>query len=72
MRGRLRHLRLETPAAETVETEVTAIEANVTAVESNVAAVVANFHAVMTDIPAVAERCLGLGSNSGKKEANGE
>jgi hypothetical protein len=33
---------------------------------------VANFHAVMTDIPAVAERCLGLGSTSGKKEANGE
>jgi hypothetical protein len=65
LQGRLRYLRLETPAAETVETEVTAIEANVTAI-------VANFHAVMTDIVAVGERCLGLGSNSGEKEANGE
>jgi hypothetical protein len=65
LRGRLCYFRLETPAVETVEPEVTAIEANVTAI-------VADFNAVVADIPAVGERCLGLGSNSGKEEANGE
>ena len=58
MRGRLRYLRLETPAVETVE--------------ANVAAVVADLDAIMADVTVVSERCLGLGSNSGEKEANGE
>jgi hypothetical protein len=65
LRGRLRYLRLETPAVETVE-------ANVAAVMANVAAVVADLHAVMADIAVVGERCLGLGSNGGEEEANGE
>lgn len=51
---------------------VETVEPDVTAVEPNVAAVVADLRPVMADIPAVGERCLGLGSNSGKEEANGE
>jgi hypothetical protein len=58
-------LRLEAPAVEPVEPKITAIEANV-------AAVVADLDAVMADVAVVGERCLGLGSNSGEKEANGE
>jgi hypothetical protein len=63
--GRLCYLRLEAPAAETVETQVAAVKANV-------AAVVADLDAIMADVTVVSERCLGLGSNSGEKEANGE
>ena|GEM_PF-4237652 len=72
MRGRLRYLKLEAPAVETVEPEVTAIESNVTAVLANVAAVMTDFNAVMADIAAVCKGCLGLGSNSGEEKANGE
>ena len=52
-----------------------AIEAKVAAVAGEIPAVMADLHAVMTDVADVAtvgEWCLGLGSNSGKEEADGE
>lgn len=60
-----------------VEPEVTPVapgfeEAAFTAIADEVPAVMANINAVMADIAAVGERCLGLGSNSGKEEADGE
>jgi hypothetical protein len=49
-----------------------AIKAKVATVTDEVPAVMADFNAVMTDISAVGEGRLGLGSNSGEEEANGE
>jgi len=72
LRGRLRYFRLETPAVETVEPEVTPILANVPAIVTDFNAVMTDINAVVTDIPAVGEWCLGLGSNTGEEKANGE
>ena len=42
------------------------------AIADKVPAVVTNFYSVVADIAAVGARCLGLGSNSGEEEADGE
>jgi len=63
---------LEAPAAEAVEAKVAAVPIQIVAVEAEVTTVVADLHAVMPDVPAVGEGCLGLGSNSGEEEADGQ
>jgi hypothetical protein len=65
------------PEVAAIEPEVAAIMLRfeipaIAAILVKVAAVATDIYAVMADITVVGEGCLGLGSNSGEEEADGE